>query len=97
MAELFQTGRIVDVILALMLVEAVVLSALFAKRGRGIAPLPLVLNFAAGAALLLALRAALLHSDWRAVALWLIAAFAGHLGDMLLRSGAPKPDLSGAN
>jgi hypothetical protein len=85
LAELFQSGRIVDFILVLMVLE---LSALAAWRATGrSAPgvadvLPYLLS---GAALLLALRLALTGSAWPLIALTLLAAFAAHLFDLYQR------------
>ena len=81
MADLFATGRVVDCILLLMLLEAALSLAVARRLRRGIAPVDLVLNLAAGASLLLALRAALLHAAWPAVAIWLIVALAAHIGE----------------
>ncbi|MHA7816078.1 MAG: hypothetical protein ACX93N_06350 [Pseudohaliea sp.] len=64
----FVSGRIVDALLALVLLEAI----LFYRAGRGRALLP---NLAAGACLLLALRAALTGAPPGWLGLWL--AFAG--------------------
>lgn len=85
MATLFSSGRIVDVVLALMLVE---LAALWIAGRRGLAGfrlLGLVFNGAAGAGLLLALRASLRGAPWQAISLWLLAALGFHLADLSLR------------
>ena len=74
-----------DGILAFMLVEAIVLIIVRKKTGQGLAPLDLFLSLAAGAALLLALRAALTGVSWIPVALWLIAALPAHLWDLQRR------------
>ena len=85
MTELFQSGRVVDLILLLMIGE---LLALAAWRGSGrVAPaladvLPYLLS---GAALLLALRLALTDGPWPLMALALLLAFAAHLYDLFRR------------
>jgi hypothetical protein len=85
LAELFQSGRVVDLILLLMLVELLALAA-WRASGR-VAPavadvLPYLLS---GAALLLALRVALTDGPWPLVALALLFAFAAHLYDLYRR------------
>lgn len=84
-STLFESGRIVDLILGLMLLEALVICFLgLALRYR--LPVPgLLFNLAAGAALLLALRAVLSNAGWHVVGMWLICALLAHVGDLLLR------------
>ena len=85
MTSFFASGRVVDAVLAFMLVE---LAALLLVRKRGAAlfrPLDVMVNFGAGAALLLALRAALRGSQWQPIALWLAAALFFHIWDLWLR------------
>lgn len=85
MASLFESGRIVELIVAGMLLEAVVLAVLY-LRGRLRVPVAgLLLNLTAGACLLLALRTVLIGSDWRIAGAWLAAAGAAHAGDLVLR------------
>ena len=85
MSELFQSGRVVDLILLLMVAE---LLALAAWRGSGrVAPaladvLPYLLS---GAALLGALRVALTDGPWPVMAMALLLAFAAHLYDLYRR------------
>lgn len=82
MAEFIASGRVVDLILALMAVEGTVLAVHHRRTGRGI-PLPdLAVNLAAGACLLLALRAALTDAGWTGTAAWLGLALAAHLADL---------------
>jgi len=83
--EAFATGRIVDVILALMALELIVLIIVRKKTGRGLTTVQSTVSLAAGAALLLALRAALTGQPWRSAALWLIVALAAHALDLKLR------------
>lgn len=81
-AGLFASGRIVDAILALVAAEAalvVLLPGRFGPRA------PLLAGLAAGAGLLLALRAALVGAPWPWIAAALAAAFAAHLTEMGLR------------
>jgi hypothetical protein len=85
MAELFTSGRIVDLIFVLVAIEFVVLAVLWARSGRGVAPLSIVANLASGACLLLALRASLTQASWQMVAAFLAAAFMAHLADLMQR------------
>lgn len=85
MAELFADGRIVDVAIALLLLEALLLLWLRAKHRRGPAPADLLGNLAAGLFLLLALRAALAGAAWTWIAASLTAALAAHVFDLWRR------------
>ena len=85
MAEMFASGRVVDAILLLMLVEGVALTVLRQRFGRGPATLPILCFLLAGAALMLALRAALTDAGWPCVAGWLLLGFAAHVADLALR------------
>jgi hypothetical protein len=85
MAALFESGRIVELILVAMLLEAAVLGVVgLRSRGRGPAA-GLLLNLAAGGCLLLALRAVLVGGSWMAAAAWLSGALIAHVGDVVLR------------
>ncbi len=84
MAELFASGRIVDAILLLTLLEAVFLLLWRRRTGRGPAPADLG-NLAAGGCLLLALRAALAQAAWPLLALALLGALIAHLFDLRQR------------
>ena len=85
MNDLISSGRIVDLILLLMVLELAVL--LLTRRFAGRAPraLDLLCNTLAGAGLLLALRAALLGSPVPQIAAWLVVALIGHAGDVACR------------
>jgi hypothetical protein len=85
MAELFSSGRVVDLILVLMLVEGLALTLLWYRQGRGVSPPALWVNLAAGAGMLLALRAALVGASWVWVWLALALALAMHVGELRLR------------
>jgi hypothetical protein len=85
MAEIFIDGRMIDIILALVAVEAVALLALRAVFGRGPAPAAFVGNLLAGVFLLLALRNALDGGSWTWMAICLLAALVAHLADLALR------------
>lgn len=85
LGELFDSGRIVELILGLMLLEAVALVVWQRRTGRGIAPLDLCVNLAAGALLLLALRAALPAAASLDPAPFLAAALVAHIADLARR------------
>lgn len=85
MAELFDSGRIVDLILALMLVEAVVICGLALIWRVRIPVAGLLLNLAAGACLLLALRAVLTGAGWALAGVWLTLALLAHVSDLVHR------------
>ena len=88
MAELFASGRIVDGIVVLMLVEYAMLLSLRKKFGRGLSAAALLTNLAAGAALLLSLRACLMGAPWQIISLWLMLALLAHVGDLRMRWAA---------
>lgn len=77
MAGLFASGRIVDAILLLTVLEGVGL--LILRRA------DLLATLLAGLALLAALRVALAGADWRWLALALLAALIAHLFDLARR------------
>ena len=77
-------GRLIDLVLLLLLAEVAALWYWWRRKRRGIAPLDLLYNAAAGALLLLAVRAALTGSR-ALVPLWLCAALVAHLLDLARR------------
>lgn len=85
MDALFAGGRVIDLILALMAVEAIALAVLYYMTGRGIAPVRLLPNLLAGACLMLALRAALIGAGETAIGSWLALGLVGHLADLAVR------------
>jgi hypothetical protein len=64
MDELFQSPHVVDLILAVVVVELAILAWIWRRRRRGISPLALLPNLLAGVFLLLALRCALTGAPW---------------------------------
>lgn len=92
MRDLFASGRVVDIILTLVVVEAVALAGWRRLTGRGVALRALTANLLAGGFLLLAVRAALVGADWIWVAASLLAALLAHLADLATRLTAyPVP------
>ena len=90
MAELFASGRaidlaLIDLALAVTALEAVLVVAYFRRTGRGIAPGDFLGNLASGACLMVALRCGLTGAAWPWIALFLLAALAAHLADLRRR------------
>ena len=82
MAELFASGRLVDLILVLTAIEAGCLMLYWRSRGRGVAPFDVLPNLFAGAFLLLALRLALGGASWEFCCGSLAAAGLAHVVDL---------------
>jgi hypothetical protein len=85
MAELFSSGRLVDLILLLVALQTTVLVLYWRHTGGGIAPADLLPNVIAGACLLLTLRLALGGAGWMACCASLAAAGLAHLADLKRR------------
>jgi len=82
---LFASGRVVDLVLALMAIEGALLALHRRRTGRGVPIAELLAFLCAGACLLLALRAALVGAWWGWTAAALAGAGAAHLADLALR------------
>ena len=85
MSELFASGRIVDLILLIVAIEAIALIVYWRATGRGIAPRDLLPNLIAGALLLLALRLTLADAGWMAICVCLAAAGVANIVDIMRR------------
>jgi hypothetical protein len=85
MAELFASGSLVDLILIVVVVEAVALQWYWHRARRGVEPFDLLPNLCAGAFLLLALRATLAGSGWMMASFCLGLAGLAHLIDIYRR------------
>ena len=85
MSELFETGRIIDLILVFMALEGGILWLYRRATGRGVRAPTLIATLFAGGSLLLALRGALTGSSWEWVAAWLTAGLVAHLNDLRCR------------
>ena len=88
MSELFASGRIVDLILALVVLEAAALVVYRSRRGRGPTLFNMGPTLLAGAALLGAVRLALVQAWWGWVALSLLGALLAHALDLWTRWNA---------
>ena len=76
MQNFFTSGHAVDLVLAFMAVEAIILIAM--KRRA----LTVVLTILPGAVMMLALKAALTGAGWQWVAIWLTVSLPLHLADL---------------
>jgi hypothetical protein len=96
MAELFASGRAVDVVLMVIALEAVLLFGWRSLKGGGLALGHVALSLLPGIMLLLALRAALVQSSWIWIAVFLVLSFPLHLIDLgrRMRERQPTTQLS---
>lgn len=85
MQEFIGSGRVVDVILVVMALEAAYLLAKRKAAPRALSPLDILFVFAPGVCLLLSLRAALTGADWMWIAAPIAASFPFHLADLARR------------
>ena len=68
-----------------MLIEFAMLAFVRRKSGSGLRVFELFTSLGAGAALILALGAALRGSSWQHVASWLVLALVAHVADLTIR------------
>ncbi len=85
MAELFASGRIADVVIALMVMEAIALVAYRSFSGHGIETSQVLTNLAAGICLFMAVRFALTAADWPWIGGSLALALVAHVADLRSR------------
>lgn len=85
MTEMVVSGRLIEVILALVAIEAAVLLLWVRATGRGPSPVAILVNLAAGACLMAALRAALVGAEPIHILAPLALALVAHLADLVLR------------
>lgn len=83
--EFVLSGRVVDVMLGLMLLEVVVFRVPRIRAALGQRALPLLFNAGAGVSLMLALRTTLTGGSWLVLAACLLAAGCFHALDVFLR------------
>lgn len=85
MSELFSSGRIADIVLAVLVLEGAALAVL-GRRGPRVPPLGAALPFlVAGGFFALALRGALVGARWEWIAAALLGALGAHLADLARR------------
>ncbi len=85
MSELFLNGRIADIVLVFMAVEALALVLYSLRTGRGPRPPDILPALLAGVCLVLALRAALVGAGWGWIAFSLTGELAAHAVDVVRR------------
>lgn len=76
------SGRIVDVMLAVLVAEVIWLSLRYHRTGRGLPPSLLVTNAGAGGSLMLALKAVLTGAAWPWIVAALLASLVFHVADL---------------
>ena len=90
MTELFTNGRIVDLILIGVVLELAVIVMYRRRTGRGITLADLLPNLLAGGFLLIAVRFAMLGSNWTAIAACFACAGVAHIIDVGRRWGGER-------
>src|SRR3954447_3872193 len=82
MAELFASGHIIDLILGLIVAEAIALALWRRRFGTGPGLSGMAATLASGAGLLLAVRAALVGAAWEWIAAPLLGSLLAHGADL---------------
>lgn len=85
MGDWFASGRIIDIVLLLVALEALALAFWRRRSGRGPTSLALLPNLLAGASLMLALRFALTGMSWVWIALMMVVSLVAHAFDLAAR------------
>ncbi|MEM0954448.1 MAG: hypothetical protein AAGI24_09935 [Pseudomonadota bacterium] len=85
MAELFASGRIIDLILLGIALEIALLPAALRHTGSKLLPRDLLPNIIAGACLMLAVRLSLTDAPWFNIALALLLALLAHIYELWRR------------
>ncbi len=88
--QLISSGRIVDLIVCVMIVEGLLLTVLQRRLGFELSLRRIIVMLLAGVFLLLALRVSLQGGSWTWIALWLLAALIAHILDLLSRLSSPR-------
>jgi hypothetical protein len=86
--ERLVTAHLIDVALAFIGLEVIVLLAVRARLGRGLRPVDLIGQLLAGLLLMLAVRCAVAGADPRWILLLVTASFPAHVFDLARRSRA---------
>lgn len=87
--SLITSGRIVDIMLLFVVIEAVLISLCSYRSKKLASALPLMITIAAGASLMMAMRATFMASAWPIVAAFLLAAMVFHIVDLVARLKGP--------
>lgn len=80
--RLFVSGDIADLIIIILVAEAVGLLTYWIMSRRGVPPVDVLIYLASGASLLVALRIALTDGPWQGIAIALSVSFITHLLDL---------------
>jgi len=85
-AELFASGRVVDLMIGFVVLEAILLVVYRRRTSRGPSAVDFLACILPGLMLMLALRAALVGAEWPWIAMYLSGALLGHLADLYRRA-----------
>ena len=88
MREIFSGTLLIDIVIAVTVIEWLLLSWWHRRTGRGIPMSELRATLLAGLYLMMALRASMVSAPWYVVALLLLAAGLSHAADLWRRWGA---------
>ncbi len=88
MREIFSGTLLIDIVIAVTVIEWVLLSWWHRRTGRGIPMSELRATLLAGLYLMMALRASMVSAPWYVVALLLLAAGLSHAADLWRRWSA---------
>lgn len=88
MREIFSGTLLIDIVIAVTVIEWVLLSWWHRRTGRGIPMSELRATLLAGLYLMMAVRASMVSAPWYVVALLLLAAGLSHAADLWRRWGA---------
>lgn len=85
MSEIISSRQLVDIVIALTLIECIFLLVFHQIKKCGIAPGDYLLNLGSGLCLMVALRCALVDAAWMWIALLLMASGLAHVTDLWRR------------
>ena len=86
MMDSISNSQLIDMVIAVVLIECAVLISYHRFTKRGLAPKDYLLNLGAGLCLMLAVRGALVNAGWKWMVLCLMAAGLAHGADLWTRS-----------
>lgn len=81
----FGSGRIIDFILCMIVVELFVLGTYWHRTKRGVEPKSLIAMLGAGACLMMTIKAVLAQAGVEQIAFWLAGSLVFHLADLCCR------------
>ncbi|MDG0991324.1 MAG: hypothetical protein P8Q31_04315 [Luminiphilus sp.] len=85
MEALLTSGRLLDAILCLIVIEGIVIIVVHGNNSARPSPRMLIPNLISGAALMLGIRLALAQAEWYWLTLCLSVSLLAHLSDLVLR------------